>query len=1088
MPPAAPVTSATGRKIGIAFLCFIAFILAGYWIFDSSAPFPAFILLAVIFFMMWKLHKRNQALNHDLRNLLGEMGSRVGARLGALEAAVAQLKTAENISGASVSPPASSAAVAAKAGVEPAPPQPTPAPPIGPIVWSGRPSLAPQIESVLDSGRAIPPLDHSDAPSAIPPQDATTVHAGAQSEGGQFNDLFARQIIAGRASRFSFASSLHSMMNLEEMLGENWLSKLGVVILVLGIAFFLAWQLREVGPAGKVVVGVAASLALLAAGIFTERFSRYRLLARGAVGGGWALLFFTAYAMYHVPAARVLTSQVSDLFLMFVVAAVMVVHTLRYQSQLVTGLTFLLAFSTIALNRDPQDVYGLSANLILAAGLSVVAVRMRWLEMEVFGILAAYLNHYFWLQPIIAPMGSHHHPFPEFYASTGLLILYWAVFRASYIVRPPGLDENVSSVAALLNTFLLLGVLKYQSVYKWMAFWALLFLGAVEFSLGQLSLLKRRTRRQPFIILTLLGAGLLLAAIPFRYAPEYVSIIWLAEAEIFLMAGILTGEIWFRRVGLLAAFPIAVQMLAVDAARVMGMRFDGAYVVPVVDLSMIFALASLLFYGNAHPALRPPALRPKGESPELQASLFDVLLLRHISCLAAILIFVGAWLAFPRSYAAVAWMLISLALAWAAQRFKLRELGIQSSVMAALAVLRVLSVNLKVHDSYALGAHHLRVRLVTILLVAILLYATSIFKRKTLDRLSFLAEDAGALFTWPATMLLGLLAWYELAAPSVALAWVLLALVLFEIGFMRQALHLRLQAYLGSLLVFFRLFFANLNVVAPLHQFSPRIYTVVPVAVAFFYIYHRLRDREEDFLRVDRRFRAAEAHAWLSMLTLAALVRFEAPLDWVAAAWSAMVLVLVGLAFHTGRRIFLRQAILLSLVVCARAILHNLYVRSYFAAPFLDNRWLCVGGACVLMFLALPLAFRLRQLLPAGETRRWWRVVLDVVDRRPEQFLFFIPMLLFTLLVAVEMRKGLVTMTWGLFGVVVFLLALRIGERSFRLAGVGLLLLCVGKIVLVDIWGLNIRDRALTFIVLGGSLLLVSILYTKHRESIRQYL
>jgi hypothetical protein len=48
--------------------------------------------------------------------------------------------------------------------------------------------------------------------------------------------------------------------------------------------------------------------------------------------------------------------------------------------------------------------------------------------------------------------------------------------------------------------------------------------------------------------------------------------------------------------------------------------------------------------------------------------------------------------------------------------------------------------------------------------------------------------------------------------------------------------------------------------------------------------------------------------------------------------------------------------------------------------------------------------------------------------------------------------------------------------------------LCVGKILLVDVWGLNPRDRYLTLIVLGGALLLVSFLYTKNREVIRQYL
>jgi hypothetical protein len=40
----------------------------------------------------------------------------------------------------------------------------------------------------------------------------------------------------------------------------------------------------------------------------------------------------------------------------------------------------------------------------------------------------------------------------------------------------------------------------------------------------------------------------------------------------------------------------------------------------------------------------------------------------------------------------------------------------------------------------------------------------------------------------------------------------------------------------------------------------------------------------------------------------------------------------------------------------------------------------------------------------------------------------------------------------------------------------------------VDVWGLNPRDKYLTFIGLGVALLLVSFLYTKNRETLRQYL
>ncbi len=171
------------------------------------------------------------------------------------------------------------------------------------------------------------------------------------------------------------------VLNMEEALGTDWLNKLGMSILVIGVALFLAYEMRELGPAGKVLVGYVVSGAFLGAGIFYERRERYRLLARVAIGGGWALTFFTTYAMYHVAPARVLNSQALDLVLLLAVAAAMVVHTLRYNSQVVTGLALLLGFTTVTISKD--NVYSLSAGAILALALVIIVQQRRWFELEV---------------------------------------------------------------------------------------------------------------------------------------------------------------------------------------------------------------------------------------------------------------------------------------------------------------------------------------------------------------------------------------------------------------------------------------------------------------------------------------------------------------------------------------------------------------------------------------------------------------------------------------------------------------------------------------------------------------------------------
>jgi hypothetical protein len=371
---------------------------------------------------------------------------------------------------------------------------------------------------------------------------------------------------AAREIDFSLGARLKSSFDVEEIVGTNWLNKLGIVILVLGIAFFLAYQLKTLGPAGKVLVGFVTAGVMLGAGIWFERGERYRILARAGIGGGWALSFFTTYAMYHVPAAQVLQSQAIDLMLMLAVAAAMVLHTLRYRSQVVTGLAFLLAFLTVSISHS--NVYSLTAGAVLAAGLVVIVGRMHWFELEVFGILASYLNHYLWLRPIIEPMHGKRHPFPEFVASAGILALYWLIFRMSYVFRRPTDDrqEHISTAAALLNTVLLLALFKYQSVHPEWAFWALLAIGAIETLLGQLPITRRR--RSAVIVLSTLGVVLLIAAFPFRYSGMRLSVLWLLEAEALLLIGVWTKEVVFRRLGVLGALLVSGQMIGVDAAQI----------------------------------------------------------------------------------------------------------------------------------------------------------------------------------------------------------------------------------------------------------------------------------------------------------------------------------------------------------------------------------------------------------------------------------------------------------------------------------------------------------------------------------------
>jgi hypothetical protein len=190
--------------------------------------------------------------------------------------------------------------------------------------------------------------------------------------------------------------------------------------------------------------------------------------------------------------------------------------------------------------------------------------------------------------------------------------------------------------------------------------------------------------------------------------------------------------------------------------------------------------------------------------------------------------------------------------------------------------------------------------------------------------------------------------------------------------------------------------------------------------------------------------------------------------------------------------IFLQHSVLMAFLVFFRAIAFDFSSAGHPGTGWSAARWFYVAAVAALLFagqaFAFPLRARFRDAGGKDGTDTGFVVDLSVALGRPEQIYFFLPMILATLLIFNEVSQGRVTIAWGVEAVAAFLFALIVGERSFRLAGLGLLMVCVGKIVVLDVWRQERSDRYITLIILGAALLLVSFLYTRYSEAIRQYL
>jgi hypothetical protein len=545
-------------------------------------------------------------------------------------------------------------------------------------------------------------------------------------------------------------------VSFEERIGVSWLNKLGVSILVLGIASFLGYHFTGLGPLGKVLAGVAAALAMVAGGAALERHERYRLAARGLIGGGWGLLYFVAYATHFVPAAHLIDSQPIALTLMLGVAAAMVAHTLRYEAQAITSIAFALGFATVALH--PDSVYGLAAGAVLALALiGVVRVR-RWFVLELVGVLATFFNHFLWLSPKVTFSGWNAVSFQELPISTALLVFYWIAFRASYVLQPPTLDETeerLTSITAVLTTGLFLGLMRLQAVDPSWTFRCLLATGLVEMSLAFLPWLKARqlARRT----LSTLGASLVIAAVPFRFSGGSLDLVWLVQAEALIVAGALGRDRVLRGIGLVTLAALVFRQLVFESACGMAAH-DWRLTVSMISTAVVLWL-------NAGTLRRrfPEAFEGTGEG----------FILRCGGYAAAFVGFVA--LAIPSTaWTATLWSAAAFGLAIAARSFGDDDFAMQALGLGIFGTIQALGVNMGYDEP---GAFH-TLRATTVAPIVFLQYATA----AVLGRRKYRGLPLAGGFVWTAGVLALVLGWNDLPSAAMAPAWATMAAALLVVA------------------------------------------------------------------------------------------------------------------------------------------------------------------------------------------------------------------------------------------------------------------------------------------------------------------
>lgn len=392
--------------------------------------------------------------------------------------------------------------------------------------------------------------------------------------------------------------------DLEKFIGENLVSKIGIAILVIAIAFFVKYAIDTgwIGPVGRVGIGLLCGGILV--GIAHRLRASYAAFSSVLIGGGLAVFYFTialAYKDYH------LFSQPAAFIIMVVITAFAVTLSMLYNRQEVAVIALVGGFCVPFIVSDGSGNYGalFTYLLMLNTGLLVIAYRKSWRILNLLAFIFTVLLFGAWLTTLHAvPARTYRN---GFIFATLFYLLFLAINIAHNVKQQQKFIASDFGII-LANTSLYFGAGIYMIYAMKADHWIGLFSGAMgAFNLLLCFLLYRNKYIDKNVLYLLIGITLTFVSltIPLQLHGNFITLFWATECVLlywlFLRSRIPLTHLTAHIIWVLMLISLLMDMDSyIDSAVILTVVFNKGFI------TMIFAAGAsyLLYYLHRKARLR----------------------------------------------------------------------------------------------------------------------------------------------------------------------------------------------------------------------------------------------------------------------------------------------------------------------------------------------------------------------------------------------------------------------------------------------------------------------------------------------------
>jgi len=385
--------------------------------------------------------------------------------------------------------------------------------------------------------------------------------------------------------------------SLEEVIGGSWLNKIGIIAIVLGMAYFLKYAIDNewLGETGRVMLGVVTGLGLLLVGEGLQR-KQYRSYGLTVAAGGIAILYLSIFAAFNLYS---LIAQLPALFLMVLITISAVLTALRHDAKVIAWIGILGGFLTpVMLSTGRDNQIGLFIYIaLLDLGVLALAYFKEWRVLNLLAFVLTQLTFLAWSVNFYAESKLWR---TEFFLTLFFFIFAVISFLYNIVHRKTARFSDV--VLVFLNGavyFLWTYALLEPSYFDYLGLCAIV-MALIHVCLGTVAHQRSPQDNLLFLVFLAMALTFLTLAVPIQLKQNWITIGWAVEAVILTWVGFRLAESRIRLAGFWVASLVAIRLLFYDSVWTTSSRFDHEFTFLVNRRSFSFAVGIVAIFAMAY--------------------------------------------------------------------------------------------------------------------------------------------------------------------------------------------------------------------------------------------------------------------------------------------------------------------------------------------------------------------------------------------------------------------------------------------------------------------------------------------------------